>query len=1376
MKFTTDRLVDGSSCDGIAMVIKNLDLEQKDIVAEFCCPSRWKELSKESGSKILPCGDGLMCRCIDHNLWDIIVNGDLQEEPAPTGEQSGPSAPPAPKTTKQLAAKRNRERFKSILLLAIPDEYLLKFHNVPDAKSLWEAIKSRFGGNEESKKMQKNVLKYQFENFTTTLNESLDKAYDRFQKFISQLEVYAAPVSKEDINQKFLRSLSSSYGVVYEDEDEEVLPVFGVSTAGGTSQVSSTPCADEVMCSFFAQQTTSPQLENEDLQQIDEDDLEELDLRWQVAMLTVRVKKFIQKTRRNLDFKEKQPVTFDKSKIKRNASTNEPSSQALVAQDGLGGYDWSNDFNEPVNYALIAISSSSSSSSSEKEVQNCSKPCIESFKTLQKNFDSEREKHNRARLEIQGYELVLESLESRILGHEKNELDWGEKYEFQNYKLNQMSAKDKNGLGYGTQLDEMINKSETDSEISISVFEVRLSDEESTPANDRFSKADGYHVVPPPITGNFLTPRADISFAGLDEYAIRKKIIESKTTELKTDTSKSKTSETVDDEDDVSAEKTACTIKTNKTQTVKTRVDKNGQISHKQGIGFKKIKACFVCKSTDHLIKDYDFYDKKRVLTKTGLVNPVRQNEKRAVHTVSTARPISTAKPVSTARPVRPFAPKIAQTAFRPKELKQDVKTSGVNKTTIVGIRAVVSAGKGKMDNALGKSRLVWRPKGNYMDHESKEMDLSCLRNLKIFLQDHAVVDSGCSSHVTGNKAYLSDYKDYNGGFVAFESDHKGGKITGKGTQESSVAGSSGKDKEPTQEYILHHHGPRISIADVIQAAQEKPSENTSKEKDVQDSEDVAENEEQHKLKEAEQALKDDLESMVAQEMAAKAMDDAKASNLPDAEIYDGLATLGYVSEGKLTFWKKNFTPQWKFLIHTILHCISPKSGGWDQFGSPIATALICLSSNRVYNFSKLIFDGMVHNIESNTKFLMYPRFLQIILDITTANNGKYLAPTLTKKLFANMKRGYAKDHVPLLPAMLAGAAADPGEGSAHPAEPNPTPTDPVPSTSQPPIPSTNEPLQQPSPPRQFDRRDTEIPQSTFTHVADEATTTGVRVGTEGATTTTFGLDAGLDSGNIHESPLMSHEAPLHEGHTSRSAEDRLKLKELMDIVPKLVTRIDDLEKELHQTKHTYGKAVLTLVDRVKSLEKTLKRKTKKVVISDSEDEELEDQGRKIQDIDDDPLVSLVRESMKEKATNFVTPTKVSASGEAQESEISPTILEAAKTLSQVASQTINTYKRRISSIDKGKDISTGLDAEAEVNTGSEDFNTGSLRVSTGSGPVSTPSVVQTINVTIPSPIKSQREGKAPMTTEEIQATKRIKAQIQQEEASLVEAMRLQAL
>ncbi|GJX23121.1 hypothetical protein Tco_0227566 [Tanacetum coccineum] len=117
--------------------------------------------------------------------------------------------------------------------------------------------------------------------------------------------------------------------------------------------------------------------------------------------------------------------------------------------------------------------------------------------------------------------------------------------------------------------------------------------------------------------------------------------------------------------------------------------------------------------------------------------------------------------------------------AFRPKDLKQDVKTFGVQNMTTAGTRAVVNTGKGKMDTDLKKLRWVWRPKGNYLDHVSKDSGSSMLKkgNPEILLQDHAVVDSGCSSHMIGNKAYLSNYKDYNGGFVAFGSDPKGDEL-----------------------------------------------------------------------------------------------------------------------------------------------------------------------------------------------------------------------------------------------------------------------------------------------------------------------------------------------------------------------------------------------------------------------------------------------------------------------------------------------------------------------------------------------------------------------------------------------------------------------
>ncbi|GJZ12755.1 hypothetical protein Tco_0547985 [Tanacetum coccineum] len=117
--------------------------------------------------------------------------------------------------------------------------------------------------------------------------------------------------------------------------------------------------------------------------------------------------------------------------------------------------------------------------------------------------------------------------------------------------------------------------------------------------------------------------------------------------------------------------------------------------------------------------------------------------------------------------------------AFRPKDLKQDVKTFGVQNMTIAGTRAVVNTGKGKMDTDLRKSRWVWRPKGNYLDHVSKDSGSFILKkgNPEILLQDHAVVDSGCSSHMTSNKDYLLNYEDFNGGFVAFRSDPKGDEL-----------------------------------------------------------------------------------------------------------------------------------------------------------------------------------------------------------------------------------------------------------------------------------------------------------------------------------------------------------------------------------------------------------------------------------------------------------------------------------------------------------------------------------------------------------------------------------------------------------------------
>ncbi|GJX73444.1 hypothetical protein Tco_0312039 [Tanacetum coccineum] len=137
--------------------------------------------------------------------------------------------------------------------------------------------------------MQKTILKQQYENFTASRSEGLDKTYNRFQKLISQLEIHG---------EKTTSILNEAVNTAHE-----------VSTARSNGQAFSSTYANDVMFSFFVNQSNSPQLDKEHLDQIETDDLEEMDLKWQVAMLTIRVKRFLKKTRRNLNFNGKKTGT-----------------------------------------------------------------------------------------------------------------------------------------------------------------------------------------------------------------------------------------------------------------------------------------------------------------------------------------------------------------------------------------------------------------------------------------------------------------------------------------------------------------------------------------------------------------------------------------------------------------------------------------------------------------------------------------------------------------------------------------------------------------------------------------------------------------------------------------------------------------------------------------------------------------------------------------------------------------------------------------------------------------------------------------------------------------------------------------------------------
>ncbi|GJZ07077.1 RNA-directed DNA polymerase, eukaryota [Tanacetum coccineum] len=185
-------------------------------------------------------------------------------------------------------------------------------------------------------------------------------------------------------------------------------------------------------------------------------------------------------------------------------------------------------------------------------------------------------------------------------------------------------------------------------------------------------------------------------------------------------------------------------------------------------------------------------------------------------------------------------------------------------------------------------------------------------------------------------------------------------------------------------------------------------------------------------------------------------VDADEIDSLNNQAIFDAIQLMGYEGDlTVLTFNKALFSPQWRFLFHTMNHCISFKSTSWDQIPTNIATAVICLATNQKYNFSKLIFDGMMRHLDAKKKFVMYPRFISLFLTNQLKN---VLVPldhfpinALTPKVFSFMVKKGKKNSwnvTPLFPSMLAQPIEDEGAVLERPSETQPTPSPPHPKGS----------------------------------------------------------------------------------------------------------------------------------------------------------------------------------------------------------------------------------------------------------------------------------------------------------------------------------------
>ncbi|GJZ65381.1 putative ribonuclease H-like domain-containing protein [Tanacetum coccineum] len=725
--------------------------------------------------------------------------------------------------------------------MALPNEHQLTFSQYKDAKTLFEAIQARFGGNEATKKTQMTLLKQMYENFSASSQESLDSISIRLRKIVSQLAILGENISQEDLNFKFLRSLPfewSMHVVVWRNK-----PDLGtISFDDLYNNFKIVEQEDSTASSHVNTASTNNK-------QIHEDDLEEIDLKWQLALLSLKARKFYQRTGKKIIINGSDTAGYDKSKVecfnchkmghfarecrgprnqesrprnqessKRTVNVEDTSSKAMVAFDGA-----------------------------DSEVNNhktCFDTCLKSYETLKSQYDSLRVEFNKSEFDLATYKRGLAFVEEQLVFYKKNEVMLCDQIDV---LKRDASFKDSKINALNIQI-EKLKKEKESNQIKIDNVEnasKNLDKLIGSQISDNNRKGVGYNVVPPLPTGLFAPPTIDLSSSGLKEFQqpkfegygvnVNKSVSENSSNEIKKtigapiiddwvsvcddDESEEMVSDNVQHKSEPKPEQTKQPRKVSENPR-NNRTNWNEKKTQKLGVGFQFTKkAYFVCGSFNHLIKNCDFHDKKMVqkpvmnnvqkgtgqrevrlvwnkalrtnhqnffnsrrnfaltavLTKSGIVpiSTTRQRSSRAATPLSAARPINTAATklfvnVAKTKPNvfqkthslsrRPFN---QQTALNNRSLNNKVNTAKVN---------FVNTAKGKrVTSAIGKQGI------------NAVKSSACWGDPQVALKDTGIFDSGCSRHMTGNKSYLTEFQDYDGGFFVFASSSKGGRITGKG-------------------------------------------------------------------------------------------------------------------------------------------------------------------------------------------------------------------------------------------------------------------------------------------------------------------------------------------------------------------------------------------------------------------------------------------------------------------------------------------------------------------------------------------------------------------------------------------------------------------
>ncbi|GJU67824.1 putative ribonuclease H-like domain-containing protein [Tanacetum coccineum] len=725
---------------------------------------------------------------IDINTFEWVDrndNGNSWVSVPQTSQEEGTSVTKmsVPVTAEEKINKKNDVKARSLLLIALPNEHQLTFSQYSDAKTMFAAIKTRFRGNEATKKTHKALLKQQYENFNASSSESLDSIFNRLQKLVSRLAILGVIITQEDLNSKFLRSLPPKWNthvVVWMNKaDIETMSIddftsntnevntansackvstvsLNVNTA--SSSVSTANISDNDVYAFMVENPNGSNFLQHDLEQIHEDDLEVIDLKWQLSLLSMRVKREC-RAPRNKDGQFRYQDNFrNQESSKRSVNVEDTSPKAMLAIDGVG-YDWSDMAEEQIqtNMALMAFS------------------------------DSEL---NNTEFKAATYKRGLATVEEQLVTFRKNEVLFSEEIAVlkrevgcKNYEICVLKTKFDKIKQEKEGIDFKIAKFDNASKCLDKLLESQITDKK--PEFNRYGPRDT--VLESTIS---CDKESDNSKENTDDSLEKEQVFDNENSFI--ESSPNVVKETIFH----AAKKVEFVKPKNNEKPVKKSVryaemytsqsprgnqrNLNGQKSSKLGSEFVMYnKACFNCGSFGHMKRNCPHHQRKRMVTgnnynrvdydyyaKTSHTSTHRNMTPRAILLKSGLKPLSTIRPVYTAHS--------KPTVYSAKSMYFNQKVNIVRPKVVNTARSytvTVNIGRENGVNVVKPSACwVWRP---------TRPNGASLGNPQ--LNDKGFVNSGCSRHMTGNIAYLSNFKEFDGGYVTFGGGAYGGRISGKG-------------------------------------------------------------------------------------------------------------------------------------------------------------------------------------------------------------------------------------------------------------------------------------------------------------------------------------------------------------------------------------------------------------------------------------------------------------------------------------------------------------------------------------------------------------------------------------------------------------------